>query len=103
MTPPPMASRCIRADTGLQQKIPLGALVLDLGRRTAPPQGGCCAPGDTQENTNRGTVVAQSHGVSPLALFLWNMFMARTNSPDCRSKGLTPPTPPATPSPPSGR
>jgi hypothetical protein len=28
-----MASRCIRADAGLQQKIPLGALVLGLGRR----------------------------------------------------------------------
>ena len=35
VTPPPMASHCIRADAGLQQKIPLGALVLGLGRRTA--------------------------------------------------------------------
>ena len=31
-----MASRCIRTDTGLQQKILLRALVLGLGRRTAP-------------------------------------------------------------------
>ena len=36
MTPPPTASRCIRADTGLQQKVPLSALVLDLGRRATP-------------------------------------------------------------------
>jgi hypothetical protein len=36
ITPPPMASRRISAHTGLQQKIPLGALVLDLRRRTAP-------------------------------------------------------------------
>ena len=31
-----MASRCIRADTRLQKKVPLGALVLSLGRRAAP-------------------------------------------------------------------
>jgi len=31
-----VASHCIRADTGLQQKIPLGTLVFSLGRRTAP-------------------------------------------------------------------
>jgi len=33
-----MAGHCIRADTGLQQKIPLGALVLGLGRRAALPR-----------------------------------------------------------------
>src|SRR5207244_3310964 len=42
-TTPPMARRCISADAGLQQKIPLGALVLSLGRGTAPLPGGCCA------------------------------------------------------------
>ena len=73
-----MAGRCIRADTGLQQKISLGALVLGLGRRTAPSQGDCCAPSDTQENANKGIVVAQSQGANTVALALWNMLMART-------------------------
>ena len=36
VTPPPMASRRISADTGLQQKICLRALVLGFGRGTAP-------------------------------------------------------------------
>ena len=48
--------------------------VLDAARQ--PSQGGSCAPSDTQENANRGTVVAQSQVVNPVAL---NMLMARTN------------------------
>ena len=51
--------------------------VLDAARH--PSQGGCCAPSDTQENANKGTVVAQSQGVNPVALVLSNMLMARTN------------------------
>jgi hypothetical protein len=35
--------------------------VLDAARH--PSQGGCCAPGDAQENANKGNVVAQSQGV----------------------------------------
>jgi hypothetical protein len=41
--------------------------------------------------------------VNPVELLLWNMLMARTNSPRVRVVGLTPQTPPATPSPPSDR
>jgi hypothetical protein len=33
---PPMASHCVSADTGLQQKVPFGAFVLGFRRRTAP-------------------------------------------------------------------
>jgi hypothetical protein len=66
--------------------------VLDAARH--PSQGGCCAPGDTQENANNGTVVTQSQGVNPVALVLWNILMARINSHD-RVCGLMPPTPPA--------
>ena len=36
VAPPPMARRSIGTDTGLQQKISLGALVLSLGRWPAP-------------------------------------------------------------------
>jgi hypothetical protein len=77
-----MASRCIRADTGLQQKVPLGALVLDLGRRAAPLPGGCWASSETQENANSGTVVAQSHGANRLALVFGTMLTALTNGPN---------------------
>jgi hypothetical protein len=44
-----------------------------------PSQGGCCAPNDTQEDTHKGSVVAQSN---PAALVLWNRLTARTNSRD---------------------
>jgi hypothetical protein len=42
---------------GLQQKISLGALVLGLGRRTAPLPRRLLRKSDTQENANKGTVV----------------------------------------------
>jgi hypothetical protein len=51
---------------------------LDAARH--PSQGGCCALSDTQENANKGTVVAQSQGVNPVALGLWNMLIARVRS-----------------------
>jgi hypothetical protein len=35
VTRPPMAGRCVSAETGLQQKIPLGALIFGLRGRTA--------------------------------------------------------------------
>ena len=48
----------------------------------------CCASCDTQENTNKGTVVAQSQSVYPVALILWNMLMAQTNRPTVVAGGL---------------
>jgi hypothetical protein len=36
VTSPPVSSLCVCADSGLQQKVPLGALILGLGGRTAP-------------------------------------------------------------------
>ena len=53
-----MASRRISADTGLQQKICLRALVLGFGRGTAPLPRGRSGPSNTQENANKGSVVA---------------------------------------------
>ena len=75
-----MASRCIRADTGLQQKSLL-AREADCGAKFPVPAtisdntNMVAAPSDTQENANKGSVVAQ--GVNPVTLLLWNMLMAR--------------------------
>ena len=75
-----MASRCIRADTGLEQKIPLGALVLGFGRCTAPLPRRFLRAGEAQEESaNKDTVVTQSQGVNPVSLVLWNRPMAQTN------------------------
>ena len=52
---------------------------------------------------SKGTVVAQSESVYPVALVLWNMLMAQTNRPIVVAGGLTPPTSPVAPSPPSDR
>ena len=64
-----MAGSCTRTDTGLQQKVS-GALVLGLGRWSAPLPRRLLGIG-RQENASRGTVVAQSQGVNPVALVLW--------------------------------
>ena len=40
-----------------------------------------------QENADKGNVVAQSQGVNPVALALWNMLVAQTNSPHVRVRG----------------
>ena len=48
--------------------------ILDAARQ--PSQGGCWASSETQENANKGSVAAQSQGVSPVALGPRNRFMA---------------------------
>ena len=47
-----------------------------------PSQGGCWASSETQENANRGTVVAQSHGANRVVLVFGTMLKARTNEPE---------------------
>ena len=80
VTPPPMARRRIRADTCLQQKVPLGALVLAFSTpHGTPPKEAAAHRVLKQENASKGTVVAQSQGFNPVALDLWSMFIARTN------------------------
>jgi hypothetical protein len=54
--------------------------VLDAARH--PSQGGCWTLSETQENANRGTVVAQSKGVNRVALVFGTMLTARTNGPE---------------------
>jgi hypothetical protein len=57
-------------DTGLQQKIPLRALVLGLGRRTAPfPQGGCCALSDTKKKQLRAMWSRKAKSLTPSTSF----------------------------------
>ena len=44
--------------------------------------------GDAQEESaNKGTMVAQSQGVGPVALLFWNRLIARSKSADCQSGG----------------
>jgi hypothetical protein len=54
--------------------------ILDAARH--PSQGGCSASSERQENANRGTVVAQSHGANRVALVFGTVLTARTNGPE---------------------
>jgi hypothetical protein len=75
----------VYAPTLVCSKKSLSALsysVLDAARH--PSQGGCCAPGDAQENANKGNVVAQSQGVNRVASVLRNVLMRKPISREVR-------------------
>ena len=74
-----MAGRGKCTDTGLQQIIPLGAFVLGRRRRAAPLPRRFQLGEAQQASANKDTLVAQSQGVNPVSLVLWNRLMALTN------------------------
>jgi len=77
-----MASGCIRADAGLQQKNHSWRSRTQSWTRHDTPPREAAVPNDAQENASKGTVVTQSQGVARVALVLWNKLMARANEPE---------------------